>query len=82
MPLLANSFTSMECLSNRFDMAKLIEATIIKGSIKLYPPVISARKMAVREHEIIHSEYQPYPPVKLLTGNCVKPVRFINFENT
>jgi hypothetical protein len=22
----------MECLSNRFDMAKLIEATIIKGS--------------------------------------------------
>jgi hypothetical protein len=26
-----------------FDMAKLIEATIIKGSIKLYPPVISAQ---------------------------------------
>jgi hypothetical protein len=45
----------MECLSNRFDMAKLIEATIIKGSIKLYPPVISAiRKMAV-EHEIIQN---------------------------
>jgi hypothetical protein len=34
----------MECLSNRFDMAKLIEATIIKGSIKLYPPVISNKE--------------------------------------
>jgi hypothetical protein len=62
MPFLANSFTSMECLSNRFDMAKLIEATIIKGSIKLYPPVISAiRKMAVMEHEIIQKS-QPYLP--------------------
>jgi hypothetical protein len=40
----------MECLSNRFDMAKLIEATIIKGSIKLYPPVISAiRKWLLAE---------------------------------
>jgi hypothetical protein len=31
----------MECLSNRFDMAKLIEATIIKEASN-YPPVISA----------------------------------------
>jgi hypothetical protein len=51
----------MECLSNRFDMAKLIEATIIKGSIKLYPPVISAMGKWLLEHEII-SEYQPYLP--------------------
>jgi hypothetical protein len=73
----------MECLSNRFDMAKLIEATIIKGSIKLYPPVISAiRKMAVSGHEIILRIPAIPTIVKLLTGNCVKPVRFINFENT
>jgi hypothetical protein len=53
----------MECFSNRFEIAKLIEATSISGSIKLYPPVISAiRKMAVMVHETIRSKFQPYLP--------------------
>jgi hypothetical protein len=62
MPFLANSFTSMECLSNRFDMAKLIEATIIKGRSNYIHQLFQQWKMAVSGHEIIHSEYRPYPP--------------------
>jgi hypothetical protein len=50
MPFLANSFTSMECLSNRFDMAKLIEATIIKASNYIHQLF---QQMAVSGHEII-----------------------------
>jgi hypothetical protein len=68
----------------RFEMAKLIEATIINGSIKLYPPVISARRWLLEGHEIIHSKIPAIPTiVKLLTGNWVKPVRVYGFlENT
>ena len=33
-PFLAKLFTSIECFSNRFEIAKLIEATIISGIIK------------------------------------------------
>jgi hypothetical protein len=56
MPFFANSFTSMECLSNRFDMAKLIEATIIKGASNYIHQLFQQWKMAVSGHEIIHSE--------------------------
>jgi hypothetical protein len=45
------------------------------------PPVISIRNIAVKGHETNHLKSLPFPTnVKLLTGNLVSPVRFINLE--